>query len=378
MKKIFLLLASITTLMCVSASALANDDCIYSIDISLNKNQVMIYKKDDSGNYTIPFKTFVCSIGNDTPEGEFYTSDKYKWRELFGNVYGQYATRITGHILFHSVPYIERDKSTLEYEEYNKLGQKASMGCIRLCVSDAKWIYDNCPSNTLVRIFDDVDMPLEKPEAIKIDLLDNKKGWDPTDPDKNNPWNKTKISEEIIVTDEISQNTNLTETTEIYESDIYDKNNNDIPDIYILKNNKIKTADDFEKRIIDIYSNDILFKAETLIYGNDYYVSLPEIIPMLEVCGIDIDTNNKEGNGFTVLLDKTCSIMDWELDRIINENSAEREKSVLLCINGKKLITTIYSYKGQNMFNLNTVCSMANCEFLYDNGCIFINKIDTK
>ncbi|UKI23754.1 MAG: L,D-transpeptidase [Anaerotruncus sp.] len=130
----------------------------------------------------------VCSVGKEgnTPSGTFKTSDKYTWRLLEGNVYGQYATRITGHILFHSVPYFEKSKDTLEYDEYNKLGVPASAGCIRLSVADAKWIYDNCPTKTTVEMYDsDKKEPLAKPSAIKIDTSDTvKRNWDPTDPDK--------------------------------------------------------------------------------------------------------------------------------------------------------------------------------------------------
>ena len=133
----------------------------------------------------------VCSVGLDgaTPTGTYTTSDKYTWRLLSGNVYGQYATRITGHILFHSVPYFTQSKSDLEYDEYNKLGQPASLGCIRLSVADAKWIYDNCPKGTTVTIYDsDQKEPLEKPTPIHIDTNDSRRVWDPTDPDSNNPW----------------------------------------------------------------------------------------------------------------------------------------------------------------------------------------------
>ena len=54
------------------------------------------------------------------------------------------ATQITGNILFHSVPYTEKyNNASLEYWEYDKLGTSASLGCIRLTVKNAKWIYDN-------------------------------------------------------------------------------------------------------------------------------------------------------------------------------------------------------------------------------------------
>lgn len=164
----------------------------YLINVNRTQNMVVIYKNDGNGNFNEPIKAMVCSIGlnGETPKGTFKTSDKYKWRLLFGDVYGQYATRITGHILFHSVPYTQKSKDTLEYDEYNKLGKAASAGCIRLSVKDAKWIYDNCPKGTTVVIYDSSDEePLEKPTPIKIDTSDNRRGWDPTDPDPKNPWN---------------------------------------------------------------------------------------------------------------------------------------------------------------------------------------------
>jgi hypothetical protein len=163
-------------------------------------NCVTIYKQDENGAYTVPVKAMICSVGkniNNTPTGVFKTSDKYTWRYLFGDQYGQYATRITGHILFHSVPYTSQSKNTLKTDYYNNLGVGDSMGCIRLTCSDAKWIYDNCAKGTTVEIYDHYDPgPLGKPTAIKIDMNSPYAKWDPTDPDGANPWKiaKPKIS----------------------------------------------------------------------------------------------------------------------------------------------------------------------------------------
>ena len=133
---------------------------------------------------------------NATPRGTFHLSTKYLWKELYGKVYGQYATRITGGVLFHSVPYYKKSKSALCTEKYNKLGQQASMGCVRLTVEDAKWIADNCPSGTTVEIYEDDDPgPLGKPEAAHIDTDSPNKGWDPTDPDVANPWHQLSDDE---------------------------------------------------------------------------------------------------------------------------------------------------------------------------------------
>ena len=84
-----------------------------------------------------------------------------------------------------------KNKSTLYWDKYNKLGQQASMGCVRLTVEDAKWIYDNCPSGTAVEVYDSEDPgPLGKPETLKLDKDNINKGWDPTDPDERNPWHQ--------------------------------------------------------------------------------------------------------------------------------------------------------------------------------------------
>lgn len=170
----------------------------YYIKINRRQNCITIYTSDENGEYTVPYKAMICSTGlyNATPRGTFHLSTKYLWRELYGKVYGQYATRITGGVLFHSVPYYKKSKSALCTEKYNKLGQQASMGCVRLTVEDAKWIADNCPSGTTVEIYDDDDPgPLGKPEAAHIDTDSPNKGWDPTDPDVENPWHQLSDDE---------------------------------------------------------------------------------------------------------------------------------------------------------------------------------------
>ena len=170
----------------------------YYVKINRKQNCITIYTSDENGEYTVPYKAMICSTGlyNATPRGTFHLSTKYLWRELYGKVYGQYATRITGGVLFHSVPYYKKSKSALCTEKYNKLGQQASMGCVRLTVEDAKWIADNCPSGTTVEIYDDDDPgPLGKPEAAHIDTDSPNKGWDPTDPDVENPWHQLSDDE---------------------------------------------------------------------------------------------------------------------------------------------------------------------------------------
>ena len=164
----------------------------YLIRINRAENNVTVYMMDEDEVYSLPAKAMVCSTGTATPIGSFSTFNRGTWRSLYGGVAGQYVTDIVGDILFHSVPYYSMNKGTLESEEYNKLGTKASLGCIRLCVRDAKWIFDECPIGTTVEIYDEEGNPgpLGKPVPITIDLNDERKGWDPTDPDPENPWNQ--------------------------------------------------------------------------------------------------------------------------------------------------------------------------------------------
>ncbi|MBR4910469.1 MAG: L,D-transpeptidase family protein [Clostridia bacterium] len=166
-------------------------DLPYYITVNRTQNIVTVYKKDDAGEYTVPYKAMVCSVGKDgaTPLGTYEISDKFTWACLSGNVWGQYATRITGPYLFHSVPYFSESKSDLEFEEYNKLGEAASLGCVRMAVIDVKWVFEECPKGTVVTIYDSEEPePLPRPEPIRIDTEDERKGWDPTDPDEKNPW----------------------------------------------------------------------------------------------------------------------------------------------------------------------------------------------
>lgn len=169
----------------------------YYIMVNRKQNVVMVYALGRDGEYNSLVKTFVASTGqagSETIVGTFAISSKYEALYLVGNVWGHYATRISGRYYFHSVPYFAKGNphwDDLEYIEYNKLGEGASAGCVRLAVRDAKWIYDNVSAGTTVEIYDADELPngVEKPVAVKIDVEDTlRRGWDPTDADAANPW----------------------------------------------------------------------------------------------------------------------------------------------------------------------------------------------
>lgn len=169
--------------------SLTGGDAPYAIDVLRNQNVVIVYGLDENAEYTVPLQVWLCTTGRATPKGSYRLGVKKEWGALFGGVYGQYVSTIYGNILFHSVPYRQKAKDSLKTAEYNKLGSTASMGCIRLPCAAAKWIYDNCPTGTVVHIYDVEELPVERPEPLCIDPADPRAGWDPTDPDPENPWN---------------------------------------------------------------------------------------------------------------------------------------------------------------------------------------------
>ena len=155
----------------------------YFIHINRKQCKVTIFAKDEKNKYTIPVMAMTCSVGtskNKTPKGTYNTMSRARWAELMGPSYGQYCTRIVGSILFHSVAGYNKTSYNLSYRDYNKLGQPASHGCVRLCVRDAKWIYDNCKIGTEVKIDDKDDgCKFAKPKTKKIKSTQH---YDPTDP----------------------------------------------------------------------------------------------------------------------------------------------------------------------------------------------------
>ena len=159
----------------------------YKLEVSQSRCVVVAYKKTE-GKWKY-VRTMLCSpgTGGRTPNGTFHLGGKQRWGVLMGPVFGQYCCNITSSILFHSVWYNSINKSTQDAGEFNKLGRPASHGCVRLSTIDAKWVYDNCKSGTLIKIGHSIRVPKGKPRKIF-----SSSGWDPTDPDPANPHFKLR------------------------------------------------------------------------------------------------------------------------------------------------------------------------------------------
>ena len=160
-----------------------------AIYVYLKSQTVVVYKTDGTVR-----KAFTCSSGKaatPTKTGDYSIRSKYRWRLMIGNCYTQYASSFSSGYLFHSIPYNRRNAATMSDASYDKLGTPASSGCIRLCFRDSKWIYDNCPIGTFVRVIDEEAPAGIVPLPIPPRNTDAAySGWDPTDTAPNNPYNQ--------------------------------------------------------------------------------------------------------------------------------------------------------------------------------------------
>ena len=168
-----------------------NYESPYYIVVYTGSQSVGVYGKDADGEYTRLVKAFTCSTGrkdsSPTRKGMYKIRAKYRWRKLMGDCYGQYSSSISTSYLFHSVPYDRQDPSSLFNASYDNLGKAVSHGCIRMCVRDCKWVYDNCPIGTQVHV---VWASGPKGDSVPQRIRGAKySGWDPSDRwSKGNPY----------------------------------------------------------------------------------------------------------------------------------------------------------------------------------------------
>ncbi|MFD0896201.1 L,D-transpeptidase [Loigolactobacillus binensis] len=120
------------------------------LDVSQGKQRV--YVKD--GNQVLYTMYASTGMDNTTPNGT-YSIQAERGDHFFNhklNEGANYWTSWSGHgvYLFHSVP---TDASgNYNVAEAEKLGHKASHGCVRLTIADAKWINTYIPFGTKVVI----------------------------------------------------------------------------------------------------------------------------------------------------------------------------------------------------------------------------------
>lgn len=150
---------------------------------------VVVYGKNDAGQYAVEEKVFICSTGtekNPTEPGLYSIYKKERWGMLMGssedgieNYWGQYCSAIGNGYLFHSVPYRAKAADMMTMNMYNNLGNRASHGCIRMTTADCKWIFDNCAYGTQVCVTEKDGPTASSPPALNY--TGKYWGYDPTD-----------------------------------------------------------------------------------------------------------------------------------------------------------------------------------------------------
>ena len=145
----------------------------YFVEVDVNNQLIKIYGLDENGQHTKLEKTFTCSTGTTSYPSELgtfiLTGRKARWAEFpnWGGGLARWWVRINSDIAFHSVIYNSNNLNDVNMSSVRKLGQRASHGCIRLTVADAKWIYDNIGKDTKVTIHENAPLDPELKAAHK-------------------------------------------------------------------------------------------------------------------------------------------------------------------------------------------------------------------
>lgn len=148
----------------------------YRIGIDVTNQVTTVYGLDAQGEYTNVVRRMICSSGtlqDETKPGTYVLNGanaRWGYFPKWGS-YAQYWTRIDKSNAFHSVLYRQPDVMTLAVGSYTGLGKRASHGCIRLMVEDAKWIYDNIGKGTEVVVYYGEEDP-ELSQLLRVPPLD--------------------------------------------------------------------------------------------------------------------------------------------------------------------------------------------------------------
>ena len=143
-------------LPCAAVPARAAAAAPYYIEVDIGNQIVTIY---DSETMVI-VRQMLCSSGKKahwTPVGDYILqdderrSDRDPWYKI-GDIYVRYATRLSGPVLFHSIPYYAKRTDCIDRDAVKLLGMPASHGCIRLRWQDARFIAENCGPGTHVKV----------------------------------------------------------------------------------------------------------------------------------------------------------------------------------------------------------------------------------
>ena len=146
----------------------------YKLVINLYYQFITVFEKDSDGGFTIPVRYILCSTGKPstpTPVGEFEIgSIKGRFVQFEGTDYfAQYWTQLSGTSYLHSILYSRADAYYYKEGSFKKLGSKASSGCIRMPVPDARWIWYHIAPGTKAVVIEGEEDPIQS--KIKEQLI---------------------------------------------------------------------------------------------------------------------------------------------------------------------------------------------------------------
>lgn len=167
----------------------------YKVRVNKTKNVVIVYEKDDDGKYQKSVKVMSAIVGRDIRVNtEYNIGDRWLWIKNQNGNYSKFVTQVSGNVVFESIAYKKKgDLSSLNYVEFDNLGNSIDGSFIKLQYADAQWIFDNLDYDTIVEFYESEDLNgVNVPEVKKISLENDKKNWDPTYTGSESPWNKVK------------------------------------------------------------------------------------------------------------------------------------------------------------------------------------------
>ena len=167
----------------------------YKVRVNKTKNVVIVYEKGDDGKYQKSVKVMSAIVGRDIRVNtEYNIGDRWLWIKNQNGNYSKFVTQVSGNVVFESIAYKKKgDLSSLNYVEFDNLGNSIDGSFIKLQYADAQWIFDNLDYDTIVEFYESEDLNgVNVPEVKKISLENDKKNWDPTYTGSESPWNKVK------------------------------------------------------------------------------------------------------------------------------------------------------------------------------------------
>lgn len=167
----------------------------YRVRVNKTKNVVIVYEKGDDGKYEKSVRVMNAVVGRDIKNDASYNiSNRWLWIKNPNESFSKFVTQVAGNVVFESIGYKRKeDLSSLNYIEFDNLGNSIDGSFIKLQYADAQWIFDNLDYDTVVEFYESDDLNgVNVPEVKKISLENDKKNWDPTYNGSESPWNKVK------------------------------------------------------------------------------------------------------------------------------------------------------------------------------------------